>query len=135
MERCRAATRRRTSRTLIPKQAVSARSLKADYRFALTGTPVENNVGDLWSIIEFLNPSFLGTQGQFKRNFFVPIQAEHDPDATDRLRHATGPFILRRLKTDKSVISDLPEKNGDEGLLPSHRGGRQSMYILGAQGC
>ena len=92
------------------KQAASARSLKADYRFALTGTPVENNVGDLWSIMEFLNPSFLGTQGQFKRNFFVPIQAEHDPDATDRLRHATGPFILRRLKTDKSVISDLPEK-------------------------
>ena len=94
----------------VTKQAASARSLKANYRFALTGTPVENNVGDLWSIMEFLNPGFLGTQGQFKRNFFVPIQAERDPDATDRLRHATGPFILRRLKTDKSVISDLPEK-------------------------
>ena len=92
------------------KQAGAARSLEADYRFALTGTPVENSVGDLWSIMEFLNPGFLGTQGEFKRNFFVPIQVEGDGGAADRLRRATGPFILRRLKTDRSVISDLPEK-------------------------
>ena len=92
------------------KQAGAARSLKADYRFALTGTPVENNVGDLWSIMEFLNPGFLGTQGEFKRNFFVPIQAAQDHSAAERLRRATGPFVLRRLKTDRSVISDLPEK-------------------------
>ena len=92
------------------KQAGVARSLKGDYRFALTGTPVENNVGDLWSIMEFLNPGFLGTQAEFKRKFFVPIQAGQDRGTADRLRRATGPFILRRLKTDKSVISDLPEK-------------------------
>ena len=91
-------------------QARAARSLKADYRLALTGTPVENNVGDLWSIMEFLNPGFLGTQNEFKRNFFVPIQAERDPSAAERLKRITGPFILRRLKTDKSIISDLPEK-------------------------
>ena len=91
-------------------QAGAARSLTADYRFALTGTPVENSVGDLWSIMQFLNPGFLGTQAQFKRNFFTPIQAEQDGDAARRLRRATGPFILRRLKTDKSIISDLPEK-------------------------
>ena len=60
------------------KQAGAARSLEADYRVALTGTPVENNVGDLWSIMEFLNPGFLGTQTEFKRKFFVPIQAERD---------------------------------------------------------
>ncbi len=92
------------------KQARAARSLTADYHIALTGTPVENNVGDLWSILEFLNPSFLGTQAEFKRTFFVPIQANHDPEATERLKRLTGPFILRRLKTDKTIISDLPEK-------------------------
>jgi len=92
------------------KQSRAARSLNADYRIALTGTPVENHVGDLWSIMEFLNPGFLGTQAGFKRNFFIPIQAQHDPDAADRLKKITGPFILRRLKTDKTIISDLPEK-------------------------
>ena len=92
------------------KQAKAARSLDADYRLALTGTPVENNVGDLWSIMEFLNPGFLGTQAEFKRSFFVPIQATRDAEAIQRLKQLTGPFILRRLKTDKTIISDLPEK-------------------------
>jgi len=92
------------------KQARAARSLAADYRLALTGTPVENNVGDLWSLMEFLNPGFLGSQAGFKREFFIPIQANRDPDAAARLRRLTGPFILRRLKTDKSIIADLPEK-------------------------
>lgn len=92
------------------KQAQAARALTVDYRITLTGTPVENNVGDLWSIMEFLNPSFLGTQSEFKRTFFVPIQANRDPEAVGRLKRLTGPFILRRLKTDKSIIADLPEK-------------------------
>ena len=92
------------------RQAKAAQSLGADYRIALTGTPVENNVGDLWSIMEFLNPGLLGSQGEFKRRFFVPIQAERDPNAIERLQRITGPFILRRLKTDRSIISDLPEK-------------------------
>ncbi|AKB26876.1 Helicase, SNF2/RAD54 family [Methanosarcina siciliae T4/M] len=92
------------------KQAKAARALEADYRIALTGTPVENNVGDLWSIMEFLNPGFLGSQAGFKRNFFIPIQAERDQEAASRLKEITGPFILRRLKTDTSIISDLPEK-------------------------
>ncbi len=92
------------------RQALAARALPADYRIALTGTPVENNVGDLWSVMEFLNPGFLGTQGAFKRNFFTPIQAERDQGAAERLKRVTGPFILRRHKTDKSIISDLPEK-------------------------
>ena len=92
------------------KQARATRSLESDYRVALTGTPVENNVGDLWSIMEFLNPGFLGSESEFKRKFFVPIQAERDPSAAERLKRITGPFILRRLKTDRSIISDLPEK-------------------------
>jgi len=92
------------------KQAQAARALPADYRFILTGTPVENHVGDLWSLMEFLNPGFLGNRTEFKRRFFVPIQAQHDEEATRRLKQLTGPFILRRLKTDKSIIADLPDK-------------------------
>lgn len=92
------------------KQAQAARSLRADYRLALTGTPVENHVGDLWSILEFLNPGFLGSQAEFRQRFFIPIQANRDPEAAGRLKRLTGPFVLRRLKTDKSIIADLPDK-------------------------
>ncbi len=91
-------------------QARAARSLNAGYRVALTGTPVENHLGDLWSIMEFLNPGFLGTLADFKRDFFIPIQVERDDDAKQRLRRATGPFMLRRVKTDRTVIADLPDK-------------------------
>jgi SNF2 family DNA or RNA helicase len=92
------------------RQSQAARSLKAGYRIALTGTPVENHVGDLWSIMEFLNPGMLGTQAEFRRAFHVPIQVERDPEASKKLQRLTSPFLLRRLKTDKSIISDLPEK-------------------------
>ena len=92
------------------RQAMAARAIGADYRVALTGTPVENNVGDLWAIMEFLNPGFLGSQSEFRREFFVPIQTEGDSAAKERLRRITEPFILRRLKTDETIISDLPEK-------------------------
>jgi SNF2 family DNA or RNA helicase len=92
------------------KQAKAARGLNAGWRLALTGTPVENHVGDLWSICEFLNPGFLGSQAAFKREFFVPIQVERDTRAIKKLQERTGPFVLRRLKTDKSIIADLPDK-------------------------
>lgn len=92
------------------KQAKAARALPGGYRLALTGTPVENSVADLWSIMEFLNPGFLGTREQFRREFFIPIQASGDPEASKRLQRITGPFILRRLKTDRAIIADLPDK-------------------------
>jgi SNF2 family DNA or RNA helicase len=92
------------------KQAQAARALKGAYRVALTGTPVENHVGDLWSIWQFLNPGFLGSQSEFRRTFFVPIQLQRDAEATQRLHRLTGPFLLRRLKTDKAIIADLPDK-------------------------
>lgn len=91
-------------------QARAARSLNAGYRIALTGTPVENHVGDLWSIMEFLNPGFLGSRTEFQRRFLIPIRSHGDEEALRRLRRLTGPFILRRLKTDPSIISDLPDK-------------------------
>ncbi len=92
------------------RQARAARSIPAGYRIALTGTPVENSVGDLWALMEFLNPSFLGAQEEFRRRFFIPIQAGRDAEAMKRLKRLTGPFVLRRLKTDKTIIADLPEK-------------------------
>lgn len=92
------------------KQAQAAFSLQCDFRVALTGTPVENGVGDLWSIMNFLNPGYLGNRAEFKRNFYLPIQAGEDQEISAKLRKLTAPFILRRLKTDKSIIDDLPSK-------------------------
>ncbi len=89
------------------KQARAARTLPAAYHLALTGTPVENHVGDLWSIMEFLNPGLLGTPTAFRRQFWVPIQVSHDATATATLKQLTGPFVLRRLKTDPTIITDL----------------------------
>ncbi len=88
----------------------AARSLNAQHCIAMTGTPVENNVGDLWSIMEILNSGLLGSQASFKKKFFRPIQNERDEEAMHRLKRITGPFILRREKTDPKVIDDLPEK-------------------------
>ena len=92
------------------RQAKAARAMPAGYKVALTGTPVENNVGDLWSLMEFLNPGFLGTRAAFKRNFFTPIQTRRDEQAMARLKSLTTPFVLRRVKTDRTIIDDLPEK-------------------------
>ncbi len=92
------------------KQARAARSLRADYRIALTGTPVENNVGELWSIMEFLNPGWLGSRRSFRTTFLTPIEKRGDEQAATQLRKLVGPFILRREKTDRSIVSDLPEK-------------------------
>jgi Superfamily II DNA/RNA helicases, SNF2 family len=88
----------------------AARSLTAQHRVAMTGTPVQNNVGELWSIMEILNPGLLGSQKSFKEQFFRPIQNERDRNAMRRLKRITGPFILRRQKTDPTVVDDLPEK-------------------------
>src|SRR5208283_4879437 len=67
------------------KQARAARTIKSAYRIALTGTPVENHVGDLWSLMEFLNPGLLSNRTEFKRRFLVPIQASNDQQAAQRL--------------------------------------------------
>ncbi len=92
------------------RQARAARALQADYRIALTGTPMENHVGELWSVMDFLNPGLLGRRSVFRETFFRPIQSGTDPGARARLRRVTAPFILRRLKTDRRVIADLPAK-------------------------
>ncbi|HEX6518703.1 MAG TPA: DEAD/DEAH box helicase [Streptosporangiaceae bacterium] len=92
------------------RQAQAVRSLPARTRIALTGTPVENRVGELWSIMEFSNPGLLGAAEKFRQRYAIPIERHADADAVDSLKRLTRPFVLRRLKTDKSIISDLPDK-------------------------
>ncbi len=92
------------------RQARAVRALPARARIALTGTPVENRLTDLWSIMEFTSPGLLGPAETFRKRFAVPIERNGDEEAAERLKRITGPFILRRLKTDKAIISDLPDK-------------------------
>ncbi|GAA2872209.1 DEAD/DEAH box helicase [Streptosporangium fragile] len=92
------------------RQSRAVRSIPARTRLALTGTPVENHLAELWSIMEFCNPGLLGPAARFRKRYQDPIETRRDPDATAALKRATGPFVLRRLKTDRSIISDLPEK-------------------------
>ncbi|HEY7487000.1 MAG TPA: DEAD/DEAH box helicase [Streptosporangiaceae bacterium] len=92
------------------RQARAVRGIPARSRVALTGTPVENHLTELWSIMEFANPGLLGPRAEFRARYAVPIEAHGDEDAAAALKRATGPFILRRLKTDKNIISDLPDK-------------------------
>jgi SNF2 family DNA or RNA helicase len=94
----------------VTKQARAVRRLRGHYRMALTGTPIENRLSELWSIMSFLNPSYLGSLEGFRRNFALPIERYQDPDASENLRRLVRPFILRRVKTDPRVIQDLPEK-------------------------
>jgi SNF2 family DNA or RNA helicase len=91
-------------------QARAVRSLPAGARIALTGTPVENQLSELWSIMEFANPGLLGPAKGFRENYAVPVERHGDEEAAQLLRRITQPFVLRRLKTDKSIISDLPDK-------------------------
>lgn len=84
--------------------------LPAKHRLALTGTPVENRLLDLWSIFNFLNPGYLGKEAQFRKSFEIPIQKENDKVKSTTLKKLVEPFILRRVKTDKQVIKDLPDK-------------------------
>jgi SNF2 family DNA or RNA helicase len=91
-------------------QARAARSIPADHRVALTGTPVENRLDELRSILDFANRGVLGSEQMFRKRFVVPIEREKDQLAVSRLRAVTSPFVLRRVKTDPAVIADLPEK-------------------------
>jgi superfamily II DNA or RNA helicase len=91
--------------------AKAARALSAAHRFALTGTPVENRLAELWSIYEFANPGLLGPLESFRREFAVPVERYGNDEAAARLRRIASPFLLRRLKSDPAIIQDLPPKN------------------------
>ncbi len=91
-------------------QSRAVRSLPARHRVALTGTPVENRLAELWSVLDFANPGLLGPLARFRARYAVPIERHGDEGAATRLRRVTGPFVLRRLKTDPAIVDDLPEK-------------------------
>lgn len=113
------------------RQSKAVRSLPAGTRIALTGTPVENNLGDLWSLFDFINPGLLGTAAQFKG--FVNKLRTDNQEHYGPLRRLVAPYILRRLKTDKSIIADLPEKTEMKiycGLSPA----QASLYQQTAAG-
>lgn len=97
------------------KQSMAARDLgrpgkQSRFRIALTGTPVENRVSELWALMDFLNPKVLGDEPFFRQRYRLPIERYGDMASLRDLKARVGPFILRRLKTDRSIISDLPEK-------------------------
>ena len=92
------------------KQSRAVRQIEAQFRIALTGTPVENRLTELWSIMDFLNPGYLGPKNFFQRRFATPIERYGDVASLKTLKSLVQPFILRRLKTDRSIIQDLPEK-------------------------
>ena len=91
-------------------QTKALKSLKARQVIGMSGTPVENRLMEYWSIFSLVQPKLLGTQKDFKEHFARPIEADRDPNTIDAFRKLTAPFMLRRLKTDKSIIADLPEK-------------------------
>ena len=109
--------RRRRSRIPSARQTQAAKALKAQARIALTGTPVENRLGDLWSIFDFINPGLLGNAKQFSR--YVKGLAERTDNPYGPLRELVRPYILRRMKTDKTVIADLPDKTEIKAYLPA----------------
>ena len=92
------------------KTAQGVRNLTGGFRIALTGTPIENNLVELWSIMHFLNPGFLGSLEQFRQRYVNPIQRRGDRATLRRLQRLIRPFILRRLKTDPEIVPELPEK-------------------------
>jgi SNF2 family DNA or RNA helicase len=92
------------------KQTQYIKTLKAEYKVALTGTPVENRLSDLWSIMDFLNKGYLYNWSTFKSEFAIPIERDGNSKKSNKLRKIISPFVLRRLKTDINIIKDLPEK-------------------------
>ena len=91
-------------------QSKAVRSLKAGAHIAMSGTPVENRLSEYWSIMDFANKGYLGTIKSFNEDYARPIQEEGDTSKAERFRRITAPMMMRRLKTDKQIISDLPDK-------------------------
>ncbi|MDI3193236.1 DEAD/DEAH box helicase [Pseudarthrobacter sp. AL07] len=94
----------------LSRAAKAVKRLTATHRIALTGTPVENRLGEMFSIMDFLNPGILGSAELFRTRYSIPIERHRDPAAAERVRALTRPYLLRRVKTDPAIIDDLPEK-------------------------
>ncbi|MDR0940151.1 MAG: SWIM zinc finger family protein [Mediterranea sp.] len=91
-------------------QAKAVKSVPANVRVAMSGTPVENRLSEFWSIMDYTNKGYLGTVKKFKESYANPIQVNNDTRVAEKFRKVTAPFMMRRMKSDKSIISDLPDK-------------------------
>ncbi len=100
------------------KQSLSIRKLQAGHRIALTGTPIENRLTELWSIFDFLNPGYLGSIREFTERFVRPIERDQDEDLVRQVQRLVQPFLLRRVKTDPQIQLDLPAKNEAKEYVP-----------------
>ena len=107
--------------------AKALRALRAGQKLALTGTPVENRLADLWAILDAVNPGLLGSRERFRHRFAKPIERDGDGEAAARLRRMTQPFVLRRTKADRSLVPG-PARQDRAGRLgrPHPRAGRRS---------
>ena len=92
------------------KAAKAVRRLQAAQKLALTGTPVENRLSELWAILDAVNPGLLGSQHHFREHYATAIERHNDPETAARLRSLTQPFVLRRTKADRRLLPDLPDK-------------------------
>lgn len=92
------------------KQTKAVKSIKAKHKIAMSGTPVENRLSEYWSIFDFTNKGYLTSLKNFRQNYIIPIEKEKNQDTLNNFRQITQPFILRRLKSDKNIIKDLPDK-------------------------
>jgi SNF2 family DNA or RNA helicase len=102
----------------LSRTARELRALPAQVRVALTGTPVENRLTDLWSILDWTTPGLLGPLEKFRRNIAVPVERYHDPDTTERLSRVVRPFLLRRRKSDPGIAPELPPKTETDQIVP-----------------
>lgn len=91
-------------------QTKAVKKIKAPIKIAMSGTPVENRLSEYWSIFDFINKNYLGTINYFKKEFANPIELDRNQEKLEKFKQITEPFIIRRLKTDKNIISDLPDK-------------------------
>lgn len=91
-------------------QTLAVKSIKSEIKIAMTGTPVENRLTELWSIFDFINKGYLGSLKDFQKSYAIPIEKFKENSRAAKLKMSASPFVLRRLKTDKNVITDLPEK-------------------------
>jgi uncharacterized Zn finger protein/superfamily II DNA or RNA helicase len=108
-------------------QTEAIKALEAELNIAMSGTPVENRLAEYWSIMDFVNPNYLGTMVEFSERYSNPIERENDQQRLDAFRKVTAPFILRRLKSDKSIIQDLPDKV-EQNYLANLQPGQSELY-------
>lgn len=100
------------------KQSRAVRNLRANHKIALTGTPMENRLAELWSIFDFLNHGYLGSLPQFQRRFVSPIEKDRDETKIQQVQRLIGPFLLRRTKKDQNVALNLPDKQEQKAYCP-----------------